>query len=467
MGYQCQTPRGYQGGAAGWGGAAGAVHAGGVTEATLDADRWTDLVQRDGAVLWHPYAPMPAALPPVPVVGARGTRLRLADGREVVDGMSSWWAAIHGYRHPVLDAAVRAQLDDMAHVMFGGLTHPPAVELGELLVEIAPPGLEHVFLCDSGSVAVEVALKMAVQHWHGLGQPQRRRILTVRGGYHGDTLGAMSVCDPVTGMHTLFEGVLPQQLFAPAPAPGYGATYDASHVADLARLARDHRDEVAAIILEPVVQGAGGMRFYAPEYLAAVRAVCDETGALLITDEIATGFGRSGRLWGADHAGVAPDIMCLGKAMTGGYLSMAAVLCTPAVAAAVSSAASGALMHGPTFMANPLGAAVALASIRLLLDQPWADEVARVERRLRDGLAPADRLAGVTDVRVLGAIGVIETDEPLPMDALQAVFLEHGVWLRPFGRLVYTMPPYIASDADVDRITTAMVDAVTRVHPPS
>lgn len=440
------------------------VHAGGVTEPAIDTDRWTDLVERDRAVLWHPYAPMPAALPPVPVVGARGTRLQLADGRELVDGMSSWWAAIHGYRHPVLDAAVRAQLDDMAHVMFGGVTHPPAVALAELLVEIAPRGLEHVFLCDSGSVAVEVALKMAIQHWHGIGQPERRRILTVRGGYHGDTLGAMSVCDPVTGMHTLFDGVLPQQLFAPPPSPSFGERFDPSHIAELADLARDHHDEVAAIILEPVVQGAGGMRFYAPEYFAAVRALCDETGALLITDEIATGFGRSGRLWGVDHAGVAPDIMCLGKAMTGGYLSMAAVLCRPEVAAAVSAAGSGALMHGPTFMGNPLGAAVARASIRLLLGQPWADEVARIERRLRHGLAAAAGLDGVTDVRVLGAIGVIETDAPLPMEALQAVFLEHGVWLRPFGRLVYTMPPYVATDDDVDRITTAMVDAVTRVR---
>lgn len=436
-----------------------------MTDATLDTNRWADLVERDRAVLWHPYAPMPASIPPVPVVGAQGTRLRLADGREVVDGMSSWWAAIHGYRHPVLDAAVRAQLDDMAHVMFGGITHPPAVALGELLVEIAPAGLEHVFLCDSGSVAVEVALKMAVQHWHGLGQPQRRRILAVRGGYHGDTLGAMSVCDPVTGLHTLFKGVLPRQLFAPAPSPAYWEDFDPSHIAELDRLAHDHQGEVAAIILEPIVQGAGGMRFYAPAYLAAVRALCDETGALLITDEIATGFGRSGRLWGADHAGVAPDIMCVGKAMTGGYLSMAAVLCTPAVAAAVSSAASGALMHGPTFMGNPLAAAVALASIRLLLDQPWANEVARIEHRLRDGLTRAVGLDGVSDVRVLGAIGVVETDAPLPMDALQSVFLEHGVWLRPFGRLVYTMPPYVASDEDVDRIAAAMVDAVTRVHP--
>ena len=422
-----------------------------------------DLVRRDRDVVWHPYAPMPAALPAVPVVGASGTRLRLADGRQVIDGMSSWWAAIHGYRHPVLDAAVRDQLDRMAHVMFGGLTHAPAVELAEVLVDLSPPGLEHVFLCDSGSVAVEVALKMAIQHWHGRGQPQRHRMLTVRGGYHGDTLGAMSVCDPVTGMHGLFAGVVPQQLFAPAPTPAFGEPFDGSHLSELAALARTHRDEVAAVILEPVVQGAGGMRFYAPEYLRAVRSLCHETGALLITDEIATGFGRTGRLWGADHAGIAPDIMCVGKAMTGGYLSMAATLCSPEVAEGVSAAESGALMHGPTYMGNPLGAAVSLASIRLLLEGDWVDDVSRIERRLRRGLAPAASLDGVADVRVLGAIGVVETSEALPMEALQAAVLEHGVWLRPFGRLVYTMPPYVASDDDVDRITAAMVDAITQV----
>jgi adenosylmethionine-8-amino-7-oxononanoate aminotransferase len=389
----------------------------------------------------------------------------LADGRELVDGMSSWWAAIHGYRHPVLDEAVAAQLRDMAHVMFGGITHPAAVELAELLVDITPDALRHVFLCDSGSVAVEVAMKMALQHWLGQGQPKRHRMLTVRGGYHGDTLHAMSVCDPVTGMHQMFADVLPQQLFAPVPSPSFGEPFDASHVAELARLLRTHQDEVAAVILEPVVQGAGGMRFYAPEYLSAVRALCDEAGALLITDEIATGFGRTGRLFGADHAGVVPDIMCVGKAMTGGYLTMAAVLCTTEVATSVSAAASGALMHGPTYMGNPLAAAVAVASIRLLLSQPWQDDVAHLAAALADGLAPAAELDGVDDVRVLGAIGVVETTEALPADQLQAVFLEHGVWLRPFGRLVYAMPPYISSEDDVARITGAMVDAVRRVRP--
>ena len=424
-----------------------------------------DLIARDLAVAWHPYAAVPMALPPVPVAGAEGAELILGDGRRVVDGMSSWWAAIHGYRHPVLDAAVRDQLDRMSHVMFGGLTHAPAVELCEQLVEIAPEGLSRVFLSDSGSVAVEVALKMAIQYWHGRGEPQRSRLLTVRGGYHGDTLGAMSVCDPVTGMHGLFAGVLPQQLFAPTPQPAFGDPFDPSHVVELERLAQDHAGEVAAIVLEPVVQGAGGMRFYSPEYLAEVRRICDETGALLILDEIATGFGRTGRFFGAEHAGVRPDVMCVGKAMTGGYLSMAATLCTDEVAAGVSAAESGALMHGPTFMANPLGAAVSLASIRLLLGQDWQAEVTRIEGRLLEGLAPARGLPGVSDVRVLGAIGVIETDEALPMGALQDVFLSHGVWLRPFGRLVYAMPPYVTSDEQLDRLTGSMVDAVTRVQP--
>ncbi|HUF32149.1 MAG TPA: adenosylmethionine--8-amino-7-oxononanoate transaminase [Acidimicrobiales bacterium] len=422
-----------------------------------------DLVARDRAVVWHPYAPVPVGLPPVVVASALGTRLRLADGREVVDGMSSWWAAIHGYRHPVLDAAVTDQLAEMAHVMFGGITHRPAVELSELLVEITPGGLSHVFLCDSGSVSVEVAIKMALQHWLGRGCPERHRLLTVRSGYHGDTLGAMAVCDPETGMHHMFSSVLQQHLFAPAPTPGFDEPFHDDHLREIANLLAAHRDEVAAVILEPVVQGAGGMRFYSPAYLAGVRALCDEHDVLLIADEIATGFGRTGELFGCDHAGVSPDIMCVGKAMTGGYLSMAATLCTTEVATWVSRAEAGALMHGPTYMGNPLGCAVALASIRLLLDQPWQDRVAAIGTGLRTGLAPAAELPGVADVRVLGAIGVVETTEALPMDAMQEVFLEHGVWLRPFGRLIYTMPPYVTTDDDVSRIAGAMVAAVERV----
>ena len=420
---------------------------------------YRDLVERDRGRLWHPYAPMPASIPPVPVVAAAGTTLTLADGREVIDGMSSWWAAIHGHRHPVLDEAVRTQLEAVAHVMFGGVTHPAAVELAELLVEIAPPGLEAVFLADSGSVSVEVAIKMALQYARGTGRPERTRLLTVASGYHGDTLAAMSVCDPVTGMHSMFAGILPDQLFAPAPGPRYGEAFHPEHVAGFAELLARHRHEIAAVILEPIVQGAGGMRFYSPDYLAEVRRLCDEHHVLLIADEIATGFGRTGKLFGCDHAAIGPDIMCVGKALTGGYLSMAATLCTAEVASGVSAAESGALMHGPTFMGNPLAAATATASIRLLLSRPWEAEIAAIEASLRAGLAPAAALPGVADVRVLGAIGVIETVDPVPVAATQDLLVDRGVWLRPFGRLLYTMPPYVSSDEDLQCITGAMVAA--------
>ena len=417
------------------------------------------LLERDRQRVWHPYAPMPAANDPIVVTSARGVRLALSDGSEVIDGMSSWWSAIHGYRHPVLDEAVRSQLGEMAHVMFGGVTHHPAVELAETLVDIAPTGLEHVFLADSGSVSVEVAIKMALQFARGVGRPGRRRLLTVRGGYHGDTLGCMSVCDPVNGMHSMFTGMLPEQLFAPVPSPTFTEQFDDSHIAEFAGLLAAHSDEVAAVIIEPVVQGAGGMRFYSPDYLRAVRHLCDEHRVPLIADEIATGFGRSGELFGCDHAGVCPDIMCVGKALTGGYLTMAAVLCTPEIAQGVNAAESGALMHGPTYMANPLAAAVSLASIKLLLSRQWRSEVQRIESELTAGLAPAASLQGVRDVRVLGAIGVVEMETPIPVARTQAALIERGVWLRPFGRLLYTMPPYVSSLSDIRTITTAMVDA--------
>lgn len=413
--------------------------------------------------MWHPYAPMPAAVDAIEVTGASGSVLRLADGREVIDGMSSWWSAIHGYRHPVLDEAIVEQLSSMSHVMFGGLTHAPAVDLAELLVDISPVGLDHVFFADSGSVAVEVAIKMALQFWQGEGVPGKTRLLTVRGGYHGDTFAAMSVCDPVTGMHHLFADVLTQQFFAPAPSPGYAERFDRTHIAEFEELLVAHRSEIAAVILEPVVQGTGGMRFSSPAYLAAVRELCDRHDVLLIADEIATGFGRTGELFGCDHAGVSPDIACVGKALTGGYLSMAATLCTTRVAAGVSAAESGALMHGPTFMANPLAASVARASVQLLLDGPWRERVRRIERELIAGLEPAREVPGVADVRVLGAIGVIETEQSLDPRAMQRVFLDEGVWLRPFGRLVYTMPTYISTTDEVDRICAAMVAAVTHV----
>jgi adenosylmethionine-8-amino-7-oxononanoate aminotransferase len=420
------------------------------------------LLATDRAHVWHPYASVVDPPPVFPVASAQGVRITLADGRVLLDGMSSWWAAIHGYRHPALDAAVRAQLDEMAHVMFGGLTHAPAVSLAAKLVEIAPPGLEKVFFCDSGSVAVEVAIKMAVQYWLGRGMPGRSKLLTVRRGYHGDTSGAMAVCDPETGMHHLFAGLLPRHLFAPAPACAFGEPCEEAHVADVERLLAAHSDEIAAVICEPVVQGAGAMRFYSPGWLARVRRLCDAYGVLLIADEIATGFGRSGELFGCDHARVSPDVMCVGKAMTGGYLSMAATLCTDEVAEGVCASPGGAFMHGPTFMANPLAAAVANASICELLSSPWRERIRTIEHGLTAGLEPARRLPGVADVRTLGAIGVIETRRPADMRVIQPLLVDLGVWVRPFGRLVYTMPPYIMEPADVAALTAAMVEAVAR-----
>jgi adenosylmethionine-8-amino-7-oxononanoate aminotransferase len=423
----------------------------------------TELVALDRAHVWHPYASAVDPLPVYPVAGAQGTRLTLADGRELVDGMSSWWAAIHGYGHPVLDQALRAQVDDFAHVMFGGLTHEPAVALAELLVRITPEPLTRVFFSDSGSVAVEVALKMALQYWHGRGEPRRQRVVTVRGGYHGDTAGAMSVCDPVTGMHGLFRDYLPRQLFADRPRPRYDEELRDTDLDPVERLLKEHEGEVAAVIIEPVVQGAGGMRFYAPAYLARLRELCDSYGTLLVADEIATGFGRTGRLWGCDHAGVVPDILCVGKALTGGYMSMAATLCTDEVADGICAAPGGVFMHGPTFMANPLAAAVARASVELLLSSDWATRVAEVSADLARGLEPARSLPQVADVRVLGAIGVIELHEPVDLRTVQAAIVDRGAWVRPFGRLVYAMPPYISTPEDLRVVTDAMVGAVAAI----
>jgi adenosylmethionine---8-amino-7-oxononanoate aminotransferase len=379
-------------------------------------------------------------------------RLRLHDGRELVDGMSSWWAAIHGYRHPVLDAAVRDQLGAMSHVMFGGLTHGPAVDLARLLVGITPDGLEHVFLADSGSVSVEVAIKMCLQYQRSRGRPRKHRLMTWRGGYHGDTFGAMSVCDPDGGMHGLWRDVLPEQIFAGVPPPAF--THD--YVAELARLVETHADELAAVIVEPVVQGAGGMRFHDPRYLHVLRELCLTHDVLLVFDEIATGFGRTGELFAADHASVAPDVMCVGKALTGGYLSMAATLCTAEIARGISEGEARVLMHGPTFMGNPLAAAVAAASVRLLLSRDWRAEVRGIEAVLRAGLAPARALPGVADVRVRGAIGVVQLDHPVDVAAATAAAVGRGVWLRPFRDLVYTMPPYVCGAEDLAAITTGV-----------
>jgi adenosylmethionine---8-amino-7-oxononanoate aminotransferase len=422
-----------------------------------------DLLELDRRHVWHPYGPMPGRQEPLLVASASGVRLRLAEpflGREeLVDGMSSWWSAIHGYRHPELDAAARGQLDRMSHVMFGGLTHEPAVRLAARLVEITPEPLRHVFLADSGSVSVEVAVKMCLQYWRSVGDPRRTRLLTWRGGYHGDTWQPMSVCDPDGGMHHLWTGVLPRQVFADAPPPGFDADPDPRYLAHLAGLIERHAHELAAVVVEPVVQGAGGMRFHSPGYLRALRELCDAHDVLLVFDEIATGFGRTGALFAAEHAGVSPDVMCVGKALTGGYLTLAAALCTSRVAEGISRGEVPVLAHGPTFMGNPLAAAVAGASVDLLLGQDWRAEVARIEAGLLAGLDPARKAAGVADVRVLGAIGVVQLDHEVDMAAATEAAVRHGVWLRPFRDLVYTMPPYVTGDDDVARIAAAVVAA--------
>ncbi len=414
----------------------------------------------DRAHVWHPYSAPGADQPVYPVESAHGVRLRLADGRELIDGMASWWCAIHGYNHPVLNAAIEAQLRDMAHVMFGGLTHRPAVELVRLLVELTPQPLQVVFLADSGSVSVEVAMKLAMQYWQARGVPGKTRFITPRSGYHGDTLGAMSVCDPVTGMHSLFAGVLSQQVFIDAPACAFDAPCTEADIAPLAVALERHAHEAAALILEPVVQGAGGMRFYSPGYLQRARELCDAHGVLLIADEIATGFGRSGRLFACEHATISPDILCLGKALTGGYLTLAATLTTQAVAEAIRAAPPGVFMHGPTFMGNPLACAVALASVRLLLESPWQQRIRVIEAGLRTGLQPCTAFPHVRDVRVLGAIGVVELHVPVDMKVVQPWFVERGVWVRPFGRLVYLMPPYIIGTEDLAALTQAVVEVV-------
>ncbi|OBK46236.1 adenosylmethionine--8-amino-7-oxononanoate transaminase [Mycobacterium sp. 1081908.1] len=417
----------------------------------------------DAAHLWHPYSTIGSeSVAPVVAVAARGAWLTLVrDGRpvEALDAMSSWWTAIHGHGHPGLDAALTAQLATMNHVMFGGLTHEPAARLARLLVEITPAGLETVFFSDSGSVSVEVAVKMALQYWRGRGRPAKHRLMTWRGGYHGDTFTPMSVCDPDGGMHSLWSDVLVPQVFAPQVPRDYDPAYAAAFEAQLSR----HAPELAAVIVEPVVQGAGGMRFHDPAYLRDLRETCSRHDVLLIFDEIATGFGRTGELFAADHAGVSPDIMCVGKALTGGYLSLAATLCTTELAHTISSGEAGALMHGPTFMANPLACAVSVASVELLLGQDWRSTVAGIAAGLAEGLEPARGLPGVVDVRVRGAIGVIECDRPVDLAVATPAALDHGVWLRPFRNLVYAMPPYVCSGAEIAQITSAMVEVARLV----
>ncbi|MDI9907843.1 MULTISPECIES: adenosylmethionine--8-amino-7-oxononanoate transaminase [Rhodococcus] len=412
-----------------------------------------DVSAIDADVLWHPYGSFPASTRPLIVDSAQGATLTLSDGRRLVDGMSSWWAAIHGYRNPVLDTAAARQLGKMSHVMFGGLTHEPAARLGRLLVDITPPHLDKVFLSDSGSVAVEVAVKMCLQYWRSLGKPSKNRLMTWRGGYHGDTFTPMSVCDPDGGMHSLWTDVLRPQVFAQTPPADYLPEY----VQELETLLAEHHDELAAVIVEPVVQGAGGMRFHDPAYLIDLRNLCDKYQVLLVFDEIATGFGRTGELFAADHAGVSPDVMCVGKALTGGYMSLAATLCTTEIAETITAGEGGGLMHGPTFMGNPLACAVAVASTELLLAMDWRRDVATLERGLTRGLAEAVTISGVVDVRVKGGIGVIELEQPVEMQSATDAAVDAGVWLRPFRNLVYAMPPYLCSDAEVEQITAGML----------
>jgi len=431
-----------------------------MTSASLSPEA---LLAADRAHVWHPYSSQLEPLPVYPVAAAEGVRLRLADGRELIDGMSSWWSAIHGYNHPRLNAAARRQIDAVSHVMFGGLTHEPAVSLCRRLVELTPAGLEKVFLCDSGSVAVEVGIKMALQYWLSQGGRARTELATLRGGYHGDTFATMALCDPVTGMHHLFEGVLARHHFVPRPPAGFERPLAAGDLEALERLLAERGEAIAALVLEPVCQGAGGMHFYAPDWLRGARELCDRHGVLLVADEIATGFGRTGAMFACDHAGIAPDILCLGKALSGGYLSLAATLCSERVARGICEGEAGVLMHGPTFMGNPLACAVAGESIELLCEGDWRAGIARIERGLRAGLAPAAALPAVAEVRVLGAIGVIELHEPADMQVVQPRFVEAGVWVRPFGRLVYTMPPYIIDDTDLARLTAAMVEVTAGI----
>ncbi len=419
-----------------------------------------DLLSFDKNHIWHPYSSMQNSLPVYPVVSAEGVYLQLEDGRKLIDGMASWWSVIHGYNHPKLNAAIKNQLDKMAHVMFGGLTHRPAVELADLLVKITPESLEQVFFCDSGSVAVEVAIKMAIQYWYAAGQPQKQKLLTIRYGYHGDTFGAMAVCDPINGMHNIFSHVLPTHYFADAPTCRNDEEWNEQEIANFQQLLEQHHNDIAAVILEPLLQGAGGMRVYCPEYLRQVSLLCNEYQVLLILDEIATGFGRTGTLFACEQANVIPDILCLGKALTGGYMSLAATLTTAEISNTISSQPPGVFMHGPTFMANPLACSVAVASIKLLLESPWQQRISQLENQLLVDLSVGIALSQVADVRVLGAVGIVELKNNIDIEQVQQKFVKLGVWIRPFRNLIYIMPPYIITPAELTKVTDAIIEVI-------
>ena len=420
------------------------------------------LLTADRQFLWHPYSSFNNPPPVYLVERADGSSIHLADGRVLVDGMSSWWCVLHGYNHPVLNQAIKDQADKMSHVMFGGLTHEPAIELAKTLVRITPEGLNKVFLADSGSVAVEVALKMALQYWRSQGQPKKTRILTLRNGYHGDTFGAMSVCDPISGMHHLFSEVMPKHLFAPSPSCAFGTPCTEQDIAAFKQLIENNKSSIAAVILEPIVQGAGGMKFYSADYLRQVKMLCDSNDVLLIADEIATGFGRTGKLFACEHANISPDILCLGKSLTGGYLTLAATLCNDKVATGICNGEAGVFMHGPTFMGNPLACSVANASLKLLLEQDWQSRVSDIEKHMLKALAPCSSYSSVADVRVLGNIGVVEMKDTVIMAEIQKAFMALGVWIRPFGNIVYIMPPLIITEQELAKLTSAMCSVLAQ-----